>query len=100
TSESILTDVGGRIINGSRDASPSVMSKPDAGYLSCGLAAIVLSLAAPLTIVPTQSDERPTLTVTRTSDFEVAGTGEHAAWRRVDWTALRRRQPDGHPFES
>src|SRR5947208_3627760 len=76
------------------------MSKPDASCLSLGLVAIVLSLAAPLNIVHIQSDERPALTVMPTADFEVAGTGEHAAWRRVEWTALRRRQSDGHPFES
>src|SRR2546429_2172311 len=62
--------------------------------------AIALLLAAPLTIVHTQTDDRPTLSVKPTNDFEVAGTGDHAAWQQVQWTALRRRQPDGHPFEA
>jgi len=59
-----------------------------------------LLLAAPLTIVHTQTDDRPTLSVKPTNDFEVAGTGDHAAWQQVQWTTLRRRQPDGHPFEA
>src|SRR5262245_27512984 len=37
-----------------------------------------------------QADHRPKLSVARADDFEVSGTGDHAAWRRVEWTALRR----------
>jgi hypothetical protein len=33
-------------------------------------------------------------------DFEVTGTGEHPAWRRAAWSALRRRERDGHPYQS
>src|SRR5262245_46648908 len=47
-----------------------------------------------------QADHRPRLSVARADDFEVTGTGDHAAWHRVEWTALRRRQPDGHPYDS
>ena len=47
-----------------------------------------------------QTDDRPRLSVLPTGDFEVSGTGEHEAWRRVEWTALHRRQRDGHPYES
>jgi cellulose/xylan binding protein with CBM9 domain len=50
--------------------------------------------------VQAQTPERPVLSVKAADDFEVSGTGEHAAWRKADWTALRRRQPDGHPYES
>lgn len=50
--------------------------------------------------VYTQSDPRPQLSVTPTADFEVTGAGDHASWRQVGWTALRRRQPDGHPYDS
>ena len=47
-----------------------------------------------------QSEERPRLSVRPAPDFEVTGTGEQAAWRQTEWTALTRRQPDGHPYES
>ena len=50
--------------------------------------------------VQAQSNDRPRLSVMPTDDFEISGTGEHEAWRRVEWTALRRRQPDGHPYDS
>jgi hypothetical protein len=38
--------------------------------------------------------------VRRTDDFEPDGAGSHAAWSRADWTALRRRQPEGLPYET
>jgi hypothetical protein len=43
---------------------------------------------------------RPRLSVRPTGDFEVTGTGEHASWRTTEWTALNRRQADGHPYDS
>ena len=48
----------------------------------------------------TQSTERPRLTVKPAADFEVTGAGDHAAWGRAEWTALRRREPDGHPYDA
>ena len=50
--------------------------------------------------VHAQADQRPRLTVTPANDFEISGAGDHAAWRQPEWTALRRRQPDGHPYDS
>ena len=50
--------------------------------------------------VHAQRDERPQLSVKPADDFDVTGTGEHPAWRAADWVALRRRDPDGHPYES
>jgi hypothetical protein len=47
-----------------------------------------------------QAGERPRLTVPSVPDFEVTGTGEHASWQGAAWTALRRRQADGHPYDS
>jgi cellulose/xylan binding protein with CBM9 domain len=47
-----------------------------------------------------QTAEQPRLSVKPADDFEVTGNGDHAAWRQAEWTALRRRQPDGHPYES
>src|SRR5438045_9035533 len=38
--------------------------------------------------------------VRRTEDFEVSGDGSHPAWSKTEWTALRRRQEDGHPYDS
>ena len=47
--------------------------------------------------VHAQTEERPRLTVKPADDFEVSGTGEHAAWRKAEWVALRRRQPEATP---
>src|SRR6476469_4967391 len=43
---------------------------------------------------------RPQLSVKPTDDFEVTGTGDHAAWKGVEWTTLNRRQADGHPYDA
>ena len=50
--------------------------------------------------VHAQADERPRLSVKPAADFEISGAGEHAAWRQTEWTALRRRQPDGPAYET
>ena len=42
----------------------------------------------------------PRLSVKPTQDFEVTGKGDNAAWRNADWTALTRRQADGHPYDA
>ena len=47
-----------------------------------------------------QPAERPRLTVKPSPDFEVTGKGDNAAWGAAEWTALRRRQPDGHPYDT
>src|SRR4029077_19941155 len=47
-----------------------------------------------------QANAQPLLSVKPVTDFEVTGAGDHAAWRQTEWTALRRRQSDGHPYES
>jgi hypothetical protein len=63
-----------------------------------------VSLAAVATgydvAVHAQADQRPQLSVKAAADFEVDGTGEHAGWRQAEWVTLRRRQPDGHPYET
>ena len=43
---------------------------------------------------------RPTLLVKPVNDFQVTGTGDNAGWGKAEWTALNRRQPDGHPYDS
>src|SRR5687767_6072890 len=50
--------------------------------------------------VHAQPADRPRLTVKPAPDFEVTGKGDHAAWSQVEWTALRRRQADGHPYDT
>lgn len=44
--------------------------------------------------------DRPRMTVPATADFEVTGAGDNAAWQRAEWTPLRKRQPDGHPYDT
>jgi hypothetical protein len=51
-------------------------------------------------VLRAQPDKRPRLGVKPTDDFEITGMGEHTSWRQTEWTALRRRQPDGHPYDS
>jgi hypothetical protein len=50
--------------------------------------------------VHAQSPSRPRLTVNAVADFEVTGAGDNAAWNATPWVPLRRRQPEGHPYES
>jgi hypothetical protein len=50
--------------------------------------------------VHAQAQERPRLSVKPVADFEITGAGDHAAWRPLEWTALRSRQSGGHPYES
>jgi len=47
-----------------------------------------------------ENADRPRVSVKPTDDFEVAGTGDHPAWQKTEWVALRRRDPDGHPYDS
>lgn len=58
-----------------------------------------LSAVPPLTQAPAQA-QRPQLTVKPVDDFEVTGAGDNAAWRTTEWTQLRRRQPDGRPYDT
>jgi Carbohydrate family 9 binding domain-like len=47
-----------------------------------------------------QQDARPRVTVKPAGDFEVTGAGDNPAWRQTDWVALRRRETDGHPYDT
>jgi hypothetical protein len=64
-----------------------------------GLSAAVLISGYP-DVVYTQTAARPQLTVKPVEDFEVTGAGDHAAWKAIEWTPMRRRQEDGHPFDT
>jgi len=50
--------------------------------------------------VQAQSKDRPQLSVKPADDFEVTGAGDNAAWAKTEWTALRRRQPEAHPYDT
>lgn len=49
---------------------------------------------------PAPTSGRPQITVKPAEDFEVTGKGDAAAWSGAEWTTMRKRQPDGHPYES
>ncbi len=78
------------------------LAPPRFAVLSLGLTGLSLIPLATLYPHPVQaqSEERPRLTVKPTEDFEVTGAGDHAAWRQTEWTAMRRRQPEGHPYDT
>ncbi len=59
--------------------------------------ALASALAGP---IQGQVMERPRLTVNPTPDFEVTGLGDAAAWRQTEWTAMPRRQPGNHPYDT
>ena len=63
--------------------------------------ALFFGLAGWCLLMPAQpAPDRPRLTVKPTTDFEVTGKGDHAAWGGTEWTALRRRDADGHPYDT
>jgi hypothetical protein len=64
-----------------------------------GLAAAGLAALAPSRQAGPDAD-RPRLTVRATADFEVTGEGANAAWKPAEWIPLRRRQPDGLPYDT
>src|SRR2546428_1792941 len=73
--------------------------------LFLGATGFALAATLPMAIrdharVHAQAEERPRLSVRPAEDFEVTGIGEHAGWQRAEWVPLRRRQPEGHPYES
>jgi hypothetical protein len=63
------------------------------------LALLILTAGYPVT-VHTQTGERPKITVKSVDDFQVTGTGDHAAWGQTDWVPMRRRQPEAHPYDT
>jgi len=58
------------------------------------------SLCALLPLVLAACGSFPELRVRAVEDFEVTGTGEAPAWAGTEWTPLRKRQPDGHPYDT
>lgn len=67
------------------------------------LAALGGSIVAASTVVSPLAQapsDRPSLTVRPTTDFEVTGAGDAAAWQTAEWVPLRRRQAEGHPYDT
>ncbi|MGE5359645.1 MAG: carbohydrate-binding family 9-like protein [Bacteroidales bacterium] len=46
------------------------------------------------------SAQRPRLTVRPTADFDVTGTGDHAAWSEAEWTPVPGRRGASHPYDT
>ena len=67
--------------------------------LSAG-ATLVILMGGDRAGMQAQTAERPTLTVRPCDDFEVNGAGDNAAWRQTEWTAMRRRQPAPHAYDT
>lgn len=70
------------------------------------LAVTVLALVV-LTVQPrydvgvsAYAQDRPSLSVHLVDDFEVNGNGDHRNWNAAVWTTMRRRQADGHPYDT
>ena len=61
--------------------------------------AVLLSLAW-LFMDAQSAPQRPRVSVKPTQDFEVTGKGDDAAWQRTEWTALRRREPAAHAYDT
>ena len=77
------------------------MNMPLRAGLCLVLTALVIAPASPYDDgVQAQAEERPRLSVKPVTDFEITGAGDHAVWQELQWTALRSRQSDGHPYES
>ena len=58
------------------------------------------TLCALLPFVLSACSSFPELRVRSVEDFEVTGTGEAAAWSGTQWTSMRKRQADGHPYDA
>lgn len=65
-----------------------------------GLIGLCATAAASHHGVRAEAEDRPRLSVKPVTDFEITGAGDHAAWRQLEWTALRPRQSGGQPYES
>lgn len=59
-----------------------------------------LLVAACKAAPPPPAPDRPTAVVKPAEDFEVTGRGDNPAWARAEWVALRKRDPDHHPYET
>ena len=79
--------------------------RPSTRLATAALAALACVAAPPRYDRAVNAQEKPaarlpSLTAPLVDDFQVNGTGDHASWTNVAWTPLRRRQPDGSPYET
>jgi Carbohydrate family 9 binding domain-like len=79
THRRLATMFGAVIISGVAISAPMILSRAD---------------------MHAQSEQRPQLSVRPVDDFEVTGKGDHAAWQKAEWVALRRREPQNHPYDT
>jgi hypothetical protein len=61
---------------------------------------LLLSACSQGSDLKSQDETFPVLRVQGTKDFEVTGAGDHASWGNAVWVPLRKRQADGHPYET
>jgi hypothetical protein len=61
---------------------------------------VTVAMHSDMRPVQAQAAQRPQLSVRPAQDFEVTGNGDNEAWRQVEWTSLRRRQPEAHPYDT
>jgi hypothetical protein len=77
----------------------SVRRRRTVFFLTAAAVSLLATSGGPALSAQTPAD-RPRMTVSPTADFDVTGAGDSAAWQKVEWTPLRRRQADGHPYET
>ena len=77
------------------------MSMSMSSLTRAAAAAALLALAGAYPVaVHAQTGTRPALTVKAVDDFQVTGSGDHAAWASAEWVPMRRRQADGLPYDT
>ena len=64
-----------------------------------GLSMVAMTIGGQATVCA-QTSQRPRISVKPSEDFQLTGTGEDAHWRQAEWVTLRRRQPEGHPYDT
>jgi len=58
------------------------------------------TICAALPLLLAACSSFPELRIKAVEDFEVTGRGDSPAWTSTAWTPMRKRQADGHPYES
>ena len=79
--------------------------RPSTRFATAALAALACIVASPrydraVSAQQKPAATQPSLTAPLVDDFQVTGTGDHASWSKAAWTPLRRRQPDGQPYDT
>ncbi len=61
---------------------------------------IALVVILPSTSIRADQPTRPVMHVEMTSDFEISGEGDAAAWNRTKWTDLKKRPGGNHNYDA